>query len=64
MKEKSIKIYDGKNYCLAGPCPIVEYSPEKRTVKMSDPEKPENGQFIMGVEEYNSLIKNAKTIQK
>lgn len=63
MKEKFVKIYDGKKYCAVGPCPIVEYSPKKRIVKINDPEKPENGQFILGVEEYNSLIKNAKTIE-
>lgn len=64
MKNKSIKIYDGKNYCIVGACPIVEYFPSKRTVKMSDPEKSENGQFIMDVIEYNSLIKNAKIIER
>ena len=63
-KEKFIKIYDGKKYCAVGPCPIIEFSPDKKIVRMSDPEKPQNGQFTMGVEEYNNLIKNAKTIQK
>ncbi len=65
MKEKSIKIYDGNDYCFGGlGCPLVEYAPKEKMVKISDPKKSENGSFIMSVEEYNSLLKNAKTIQK
>ncbi|OGD24659.1 hypothetical protein A2819_02880 [Candidatus Azambacteria bacterium RIFCSPHIGHO2_01_FULL_40_24] len=64
-KEKFIKIYDSKDYCFGGlGCPIVEFSPDKKIIKISDPQKPENGQFIMSVKEYNNLLKNAKTIQK
>lgn len=65
MKQKFIKIYNGKDYCAPfGTCPIVEYSPKEKIVKISDPEKPGNGFFMMSADEYNSLIKNAKTINK
>lgn len=64
MKEKIIKIYDGSNYCGIGACPIVEYFPNKKSVKVSDPKKPRNGKFTMSVEEYNNLLKNAKIVQK
>jgi len=64
-KEKFIKIYDGKDYCFGGlGCPIAEYSPDKKLVKISDPEKPQNGRFVMSVKEYNLMLKNAKTIEK
>jgi len=64
-KEKFIKIYDGNDYCAPFPgCPIVEYSPKEKIVKISDPKRPENGKFVMSVKEYNLLIKNAKTIEK
>lgn len=64
MKEKSIKIYDGANYCGIGSCPIVEYFPNKKIVKISDPKKPRSGKFTISIEEYNSLLKNAKIILK
>ncbi|MBI2635031.1 MAG: hypothetical protein HYW79_00585 [Parcubacteria group bacterium] len=64
-KEKLIKTYDGKDYCFGGlGCPIVEFSPGKKIVKLSDPEKPQNGQFTMGAVEYNLLIKNAKKVKE
>lgn len=64
MKEKSIKIYDGKDYCFGGlGCPVVEYLPDKKLIKISDPKKPKSGHFIMTVEEYNSLLKNAKIVK-
>ena len=64
MKNKSIKIYDGADYCGIGSCPIAEYSPGKKIVKISDPKKSEKGSFIMSVEEYNLFIKNAKAVEK
>ncbi|MDO8574809.1 MAG: hypothetical protein Q7R61_00830 [bacterium] len=65
MKEKFIKIYDSKDYCFGGlGCPIVEYLPSKKLIKISDPKKPGNGKFTMSVEEYNNLLKNAKIVQK
>ena len=56
--KKTIRIYN----CLVGACPVVDYNKLDNKITISDPSKPENGCFIMTVEEYNALIKNAKQV--
>jgi hypothetical protein len=61
--QKTIQIYDGKNFCPeCDQCPIVEHLPEEGMVIIKDPAKPENGEFKMTVKEYNLLINNAPKI--
>ncbi len=65
MEKQSIRIYDGANHCSCGcgECPVVDYLPKQGMVKVSDPAKPENGTFMMTVDEYNTLLKNATEIK-
>jgi len=49
-------------FCDDGHCPIVEHSTDSGLIKISDPAKPHNGQFTMTVEEFNTLIANAKKV--
>lgn len=57
------RIYNGASFCESGSCcPVVDYNKDSKTVTISDPAKPKMGRFVMSIEEYNALIKNAKTI--
>jgi len=57
------RIYDGASFCGSGDCcPVIDYHKGSQTVTISDPNKPEKGKFIMTVEEYNALVKNAEII--
>lgn len=68
MKKQAIyeteKIYDGRVYCGVGACPVVEFSKKQGVVKIHDPAKPHMGTFTMTAEEYNTLIKNAPTVEE
>jgi hypothetical protein len=62
--KNTIRIYNGAAFCPScSSCPVVEYSPDKKVVIISDPAKPKSGRFTMSVEEYNTLVKNAKPIE-
>ena len=63
MKTKTKKVYDGKQHCTVGACPKVEHQTESQVVRIYDPSKPENGEFKMSVEEYNTLLKHAKPVK-
>ena len=57
------RIYNGASFCGSGSCcPVVDYHKDFQTVTISDPAKPENGKFAMTVKEYNTLLKNTKTV--
>lgn len=59
-----IRVYNGAQFCdEKSCCPVVDYSPEKGSVKISDPAKPRNGTFTMSIKEFNTLIKNAQPIK-
>ena len=63
MSNKIIRVYDGRGYCPdCDKCPVVDLIEEKEIVKISDPDKPENGSFTMTVSEYNALLKHANKI--
>lgn len=62
IKKEFAKIYDGAMFCDDGHCPIVEHSQKSGLIKISDPAKPQNGQFTMTVEEFNTLLANAKKV--
>lgn len=54
-------IYNGAEFCHGSSgCPVVKYDQKDATVTISDPAKPQNGQYTMTVKEYNTLIENAK----
>lgn len=56
-------IYDGKLFCHTNDCcPVAEHDEQNKTVRISDPSKPENGAFTMSTEEWNILLQNAKPI--
>lgn len=56
-------VYNGANFCSSGCCPVVRYDRKAGEVTISDPAKRQNGSFRMTVEEYNTLLKNAKPIE-
>lgn len=56
-----IQLYNGANFCHdSSSCPVVMHDKNAATVTLSDPAKPQNGQYTMTVEEYNALLENAK----
>jgi len=62
-KDSRIRLYDGALFCgSCGQCPVVDYHPEQNLIVLSDPAKPEAGSLALGVEEYNTLIRNAKPV--
>ena len=59
-KPKKVLLYDGKDFCCTDKCcPEVELKGDN--IIISDPSKPEKGEFIFTKEEYNLFLKNAKT---
>jgi hypothetical protein len=65
LKTNYDRVYDGALMCgTAGcgcGCPVVDRADDGNLV-IWDPAKPENGKFILTVEEFNLLLQNAKPI--
>ncbi len=56
-------VYDGAKFCHnSSSCPVVKYDKKAGIVTLSDSAKPQNGQYTMTVEEYNTLLKNANKV--
>lgn len=56
-KNGAVRVYDGSKFCSKDCCcPVVDFDEEKRTVVLSDPFKPEDGQFKTSIQEYQLLI--------
>jgi hypothetical protein len=55
---KNVKrVYDGSKFCSGDCCcPVVDFDEKNHTVILSDPLKPENGQFKTSAEKYRLLI--------
>ena len=65
MKKIFTRIYDGAAFCSeCQNCPVVDHNRTDGSVALSDPTKPERGSFMMTVEEYNTLLANAKPVVK
>ncbi|MCL6096602.1 MAG: hypothetical protein M1444_02910 [Patescibacteria group bacterium] len=63
MKKTHVELYNGANFCHGkSSCPVVVYDKKAATIRLNDPAKPENGQYTMTVEEYNTLLENAKKV--
>lgn len=57
------RIYDGALMChTSNCCPVADHDEDAGTVTVHDPTKPENGRFVMTVNEWNILIQNGKEI--
>ncbi len=58
-----VQLYSGANFCHnSSSCPVVVYDKKAGAITISDPAKPQNGQYTMTVEEYNTLLENAKRV--
>lgn len=56
-----IELYNGANFCHGSSgCPVIIHNKRAGTITLSDSAKPQNGQYTMTVEEYNTLLENAK----
>lgn len=57
------RIYSGEKFCQGSKCcPVVDLI-RRGVVEIHDPKRPERGRFVMSTEEYNALIKNAKSVE-
>jgi hypothetical protein len=56
-----VRLYDGKLHCGCGQCscPVADYDSVTGMVTLTDPDKPQNGTFVLTAEEYNAFIGNA-----
>lgn len=58
-----MRLYDGAQFCHTDACcPVADYSPANKTVRLYDPAKPEKGEFLFTDEEYRNFLNNAKNI--
>jgi len=64
MEKTFTRLYNGAAFCAnCANCPVVDLMLEDGMVRLSDPAQPERGSFAMTAEEYNTLLKNAKSVE-
>lgn len=62
MRKDPVRIYECSPCCAA--CPVADYDPESGSVRLFDPEKPENGSFTMTRAEWNALVRGARAVDE
>lgn len=57
-------LYNGANFCgdCGCGCPVIYLDEKNKMIVINDPAKPENGEYKMTVDEYNTLLKNARPL--